>query len=199
MLIGFRKHDEVMGVVGEAPGNVTVIENEAEASVVQAADFDKVAVITQTTLSADETDKVLRILRKRFPSLIMPPQSDICYATTNRQSAVKQLAGRVRTILVLGSKNSSNSNRLAEVARAQGATVCLIDSLPDLDTIPMDDVLEIGLTAGASTPDSFVNEVISVLKQRGFMATEELVFAEENVHFPMPPQLRGKKAPDRSS
>lgn len=193
LLIGFRKHDEVIGVVGEAPQHVVVVENEAEAEVVGVADSSRVAVITQTTLSADETDKVMRVLRTRFPSLVRPTQSDICYATTNRQNAVMELAGRVKTILVLGSKNSSNSNRLVEVARAKGAAVHLIDSLPDLDAVAMDEIREIGLTAGASTPDSFVNDVVNILKQHGFTEIDEHVFAEEDVHFPLPPQLRGRK------
>ncbi|MBA4388276.1 MAG: 4-hydroxy-3-methylbut-2-enyl diphosphate reductase [Verrucomicrobia bacterium] len=190
ILIGFRKHDEVVGVVGEAPSHVVVAENADEAARLSVKDPEKIAVITQTTLSADETSKVHTVLKSRFPKLVTPAQSDICYATTNRQNAVMALADRVRTILVLGSRNSSNSNRLVEVARTRGAAVHLIDSMPDLDTVPLDGLDEIGLTAGASTPDSFIREVTAQLKRLGYARIEVMQVATENIHFPLPPQLK---------
>lgn len=190
ILIGHRNHDEVIGVVGEAPQNVVVVENADEARKVTVSNAARIAVITQTTLSEAETAKVYEELRLRFPALVTPAQTDICYATTNRQKAVRRLAGRVKHILVLGSKSSSNTNRLVEVARAQGALVHLIDSLPDLESVSFSAELEIGITAGASTPDSFIQQAITYLKKHGFETIEELSVATENVRFPLPINLQ---------
>jgi 4-hydroxy-3-methylbut-2-enyl diphosphate reductase len=189
-LIGHRRHDEVIGVAGEAPDRVVVIESEAEAAAFLPADPGRVAVITQTTLSQGETDRILAVLRSRFPKLVTPSKKDICYATTNRQEAVKQLAHRAPFILVLGSENSSNSRRLVEVAVANGAESHLLNNHEALATIPLDGLAEIGLTAGASTPEAFIAEILEALRTRGFDRVEELEAVQENIHFALPHALR---------
>jgi len=153
-------------------------------------DPDKVAVITQTTLSVDETARVMEALRSRFPNLRTPHDGDICFATTNRQQAVKQLARKARLILVLGSQNSSNSRRLVEVARASGAEAFLVSSLVSLRKVPLADAAAIGLTAGASTPEDFIRKVLDTLGELGFDDVEEMVAAEEDMHLPLPRELR---------
>jgi len=203
-LIGHRGHDEVVGVAGEAPDRVTVIESEPEAEAFQPADPERVAVVTQTTLSQAETDRVLEALRRRFPNLRTPPQPDICFATVHRQEAVRRLAQRVARILVLGSANSSNSRRLAEVAAASGAAAHLVSRLEALDALPLNEAC-IGLTAGASTPESFLAESLARLRERGFTRVEELPAAHDEIRFELPPALRphapcppaGQTAPTR--
>ncbi|MFO7534098.1 MAG: 4-hydroxy-3-methylbut-2-enyl diphosphate reductase [Kiritimatiellia bacterium] len=189
-LIGHRRHDEVVGVAGEAPERVVVIENEEESAAFMPADPERVAVITQTTLSQAETDRVLNVLKSRFPHLRTPSKKDICYATTNRQEAVKQLAKRVDLILVLGSENSSNSRRLAEVAVTNGAEAHLLSSPETVDAIPLDNRSAIGLTAGASTPEAFIAEILSRLREKGFDRVEEMDVVHEDIHFALPPALR---------
>ncbi len=189
-LIGHRGHDEVIGVAGEAPGRVTVIENAAEAEAFAPADPARVAVVTQTTLSAAEAELVLQVLRRRFPGLRTPDTRDICYATTNRQEAVRLLAQRVGCILVLGARNSSNTRRLAEVARAAGAEAHLVSESEDLPADVLDRSDAVGLTAGASTPESFIAEILALLARWGFERTETLEAARETVAFALPPALR---------
>jgi len=166
-LVGHREHEEVLGVVGEAPESVLVIENPAEAEAVQVPEGSKTALVTQTTLSVDDTEKTVSVLRRRFPELASLPQSDICVAVRNRQQAVRKLASEVDRILVLGAQNSSNSARLVEVAEAAGATAHLISSIEQLDDLNWQNVEAVGITAGASTPDSFMQNVINKLNQQG--------------------------------
>lgn len=189
-LIGHRRHDEVIGVAGEAPDRVVVIENEAEAAALLPADPDRLAVITQTTLSQEETDRILAVLRSRFPRLVTPPKKDICYATANRQEAVRQLARRVPFILVLGAANSSNSRRLVEVAVANGAEAHLVSEPAELDAIPLAGRETIGLTAGASTPEPFIAAILDRLRGQGFDRVEEMEVVHETIHFALPPSLR---------
>jgi 4-hydroxy-3-methylbut-2-enyl diphosphate reductase len=189
-LIGHRRHDEVIGVAGEAPDRVVIIENEAEAAALQPADPDRLAVITQTTLSQEETDRILAVLRSRFPRLVTPPKKDICYATANRQEAVRQLARRVPFILVLGAANSSNSRRLVEVAVANGAEARLVSEPAELDVIALAGREIIGLTAGASTPEPFIAGILDRLRGQGFDRVEEMEVVHETIHFALPPSLR---------
>ncbi len=187
LLIGHRRHDEIIGVAGEAPNHVTVVENASEARAVSVHNPERVAVLTQTTLSPDEVATVLDILRERFPALRMPATNDICYATRNRQQAVREAAPRVGAFLVLGSANSSNSNRLVEVARASGCPQAyLAGSVEELAAIPFDTVRHLGLTAGASTPDPVIRSAIEYLKTLGFETVEEYVAVREDLHFSTP-------------
>jgi 4-hydroxy-3-methylbut-2-enyl diphosphate reductase len=189
-LIGHRKHDEVIGVAGEAPDRMTVIENTEEAAALVPPDPERLAVITQTTLSQEETERILDVLKGRFPGLVTPSKKDICYATTNRQEAVKQLARRVPFILVLGSKNSSNSRRLVEVAAANGAEALLVSQLNEVDPGAFAGREAIGLTAGASTPESFISAILALLRGQGFDRVEEMEAVQESIHFALPALLK---------
>jgi 4-hydroxy-3-methylbut-2-enyl diphosphate reductase len=186
ILIGHHTHDEIIGVVGEAPDHVTVVETEADANTVVVPDPDRVAVLTQTTLSTDETARVLELLRARFPRLRVPAEGDICYATRNRQQAVRLFAHQTDSFIVLGARNSSNSLRLVEVAREEGCPATLVAMPSEIDTLPLDNVMTLGLTAGASTPEYGVNETIDRLKRRGFERVETLSVAKEDLHFALP-------------
>lgn len=166
-LVGHRGHDEVCGVVGEAPGHVIVVENPSEAESVQIPTGTAAALVTQTTLSVADTEKTVAVLRRRFPELVTLPQGDICPATLNRQLGAIRLAGQVRRVLVLGARNSSNSRRLVEVACAAGADATLISRIDDLEKLDLQGVDSVGITAGASTPDFFIREVIDYLKKQG--------------------------------
>lgn len=189
-LVGHRNHDEVIGVAGEAPDRVTIIESVADAEAFLPADPARVAVVTQTTLSSEEADRIRAVLRRRFPGLRTPASDDICYATTNRQQAVKALAERVRLILVLGSQNSSNTRRLAEVASAAGVEAILVSRLEDIPAAVLDSQGDIGITAGASTPEPFITLVLKHLVAGGFDRTEHLETVSETTHFHLPPALR---------
>lgn len=189
LLIGHHKHDEIIGVAGEAPGQVTVIATEEDARTVQVPDAGKVAVLTQTTLSVDEVAHVMEILRARFPTLKTPPESDICYATRNRQQAVRLFARLADAVIVLGAENSSNSNRLVEVAKAEGCSAYLASTLETLDAIPLASVKRLGITAGASTPESFVRAAIAHLGKKGFAVMEEMCLIKEDIHFSLPRDL----------
>ena len=189
LLIGHRNHDEIIGVAGEAPGSVMVIEDVEEAEKIDVKDPTKVAVITQTTLSVDETKHIIDLLRRRFPLLETPAGSDICYATQNRQMAVRSVAKKVDAFIVLGTKNSSNSNRLVEVSGAAGCKAFLVSEIQQLQTIPFDEVRIIGLTAGASTPEYFVREAVTCLAKLGFVNVEECNVVDENVRFALPAGL----------
>ena len=190
LLVGHRSHDEIIGVAGEAPDRVTVVENEDEASRVEVPDPSKVAVMTQTTISLEDAAHVLSVLRKRFPDLRTPPQSDICYATRNRQQAVREVAPRAGAFIVLGARNSSNSNRLVEMAKANGCPAYLVSAAVELDSLPLDAVQALGLTAGASTPEYVVHEAIERLKTRGFTRVEEIAVVKEDLHFSLPSGLK---------
>lgn len=190
LLIGDRGHDEIIGVASEAPDHVTVVEDEQEARTVTVPDAAKVAVMTQTTLNVDDVAHLLTILRQRFPAMKTPAEMDICYATRNRQQAVRQVAKRVDAFIILGAENSSNSNRLAEVARSTGCAAYLISSINRLADLDLDAIQTLGLTAGASTPEHFVHEAIAHLKGRGFGQVEEFAETKEDIHFALPKGLR---------
>ncbi len=190
LLIGNREHDEVSGVRGEAPDHVTVIGTRDEAAVVPVPDTRRVAAITQTTLNVGDTQGVLDCLRRRFPDLRTTPSSDICFATHHRQQSAREIARLTGMVLVLGSENSSNSNRLVEVCREEGATAALISCEHDIERIESEPLEMMGLTAGASTPDSFVRNILARLRRKGFTDIVEHVTVRENVHFPLPRALR---------
>lgn len=190
LLIGHHSHDEIIGVAGESPDQVIVIATEEDARAVPVPDSEKLVVLTQTTLSLDEVAHVMAILRARFPALKTPPDSDICYATKNRQQAIRLFAKQADAIIVLGAENSSNSNRLVEVARAEGCSAQLVSKLEELDAIPLDKIYVLGISAGASTPEYFVQDAVARLKGRGFNQVSEQVLVKENIHFPLPKEFR---------
>lgn len=188
--IGHRHHEEVAGVAGEAPEHVRIVENAEEAEALKVPDGVPVAVVTQTTLGAAQVDAVLAVLRRRFPGLMMPSSTDVCYATRNRQQAVDRLARACRRVLVLGSPNSSNSQRLTETARAAGAEAMLISEPAQLAALDWRDVETLGLTSGASTPESFLDETVTLLQARyGFPEPDVLTAVEEDSHVFKKPAL----------
>jgi len=189
VLVGHEGHDEVVGTMGHAPEHIHLIGSAEEAETLEVSDPDRVAVITQTTLSLDDTSTVVDVLRRRFPDIEAPTRDDICYATQNRQLAVKAMARRVPAILVIGSKNSSNSNRLAEVAQAAGARAYLIDDISQIDPTWLDGVESLGITAGASAPEYLVDEVVQFFRAQGVTDIEEIEAVTEEVSFALPPEL----------
>ncbi len=195
ILVGHQGHDEVVGTMGHAPDHILLIGSVADAENLPVSQPDRVAVITQTTLSLDDTSVVMEALRRRFPSIKAPARDDICYATQNRQLAVKAIARRVPVILVIGSKNSSNSNRLAEVARDQGAQAYLIDDISQIDPAWLEGVECLGITAGASAPEHLVEEVVDYFQAQGATEIEEVEAVTEEVNFALPPELVGDRAP----
>ena len=194
ILIGHESHDEIVGTSGEAPERIRIVADVADARAVDIPDPDKVIVLTQTTLSVDDTREVIDVLKERFPRMITPPKEDICYATQNRQDAVKQLAGEVELILVIGSRNSENSNQLCKVARARGTTAYLIDDHHAIDPSWLAGVKRVGITSGASAPERLVQETADFFKRQGAEITY-LGFAEENIHFALPPELDSENLP----
>lgn len=191
LLVGHSDHDEVVGTRGEAPDQVIVVEDVAQAEVVEVPDPENVALTTQTTLSLDDTAAIVAVLRRRFPALSMPGSSDICYATQNRQDAVKgAVAGGAELVLVVGSQNSSNSQRLVEVARAGGADSYLIDGVQDLDPSWLDGRPRVALTAGASAPELLVRDVAAALEGMGYLRGGEEEPTREGVVFALPPGVR---------
>jgi 4-hydroxy-3-methylbut-2-enyl diphosphate reductase len=189
VLIGHRDHDEVIGTLGEAPMVTQVVGSPAEVASLTVPDPDRVAYLTQTTLSLDETKDIIAALRKKFPNMTGPHAQDICYATENRQVAVKQVASDADLLLVVGSDNSSNSNRLVEVARNLGTSSHLIDSYRDIKPDWLEGVKTIALTAGASAPECLVEEVVKFLGEKGFNNVQELEVMPENVRFGLPPEI----------
>jgi 4-hydroxy-3-methylbut-2-enyl diphosphate reductase len=189
VLVGHQGHDEVIGTMGHAPQHIHLVGSVEEAEALQVADPERVAVITQTTLSVDDTSAIIGTLRDRFPSVIAPARDDICYATQNRQMAVKAIASRAPVILVIGSRNSSNTNRLAEVARAAGARAYLIDDIAQIDPAWLEGIDRIGITAGASAPEYLVQEVVEYFRTRGASNIEEVEAITEEVSFALPPEL----------
>ncbi len=185
VLVGHNGHEEVKGTLGVAPGKVVLVGSVEEAERVQLPDPERVAAVTQTTLSIDDTRDILEILKRRFPKMATPKTDDICYATQNRQNAVKELVQLSEAILVVGSKQSSNANRLVEVARTRGARAFLIDSIADVEPDMLAGVKSLGLTASASSPEWLVEEIIGAFKNRGAQV-ELLSVAKERVHFPLP-------------
>src|SRR3954462_11671756 len=189
ILIGHRDHDEVIGTLGEAPVVTQVVGSPQEVESLTVPDPNRVAYLTQTTLSLDETRDIIAALRSKFPQISGPHAQDICYATENRQVAVKQVASDADLLLVVGSDNSSNSNRLVEVARNLGTTAHLIDSCNDIETEWLKGANTIALTAGASAPECLVEEVVSFLRAKGFSNVQELEVMPENVRFGLPPEI----------
>jgi 4-hydroxy-3-methylbut-2-enyl diphosphate reductase len=191
LLIGHAGHPEVEGTLGQLSGSITLIQNAEEAEKVQVNDPGKIAYVTQTTLSLDDTQEIVAILRRRFPALQSPPTDDICYATSNRQLAVKRLAQRVDLFIVIGAANSSNSNRLVEVARSEGVPAYRIASVDELDDTWFDQVPVVGVSAGASVPEVLVEEVLTYLRERFSAAVEQDSEGfDEAVYFPAPLELR---------
>ena len=189
-LIGHEGHDEVIGTMGEAPDAIVLVEDESEVAALQVADESKLALLTQTTLSVDDANRIISKLRERFPNIESPPKGDICYATQNRQDAVKLLSPDADVVVVVGSQNSSNSLRLKELAVEHGKRGYLVDGPADLNHADFNDSDTVLITAGASAPESVVQETIAWLKDQ-FDATLELATVrEESVEFPLPKPLR---------
>ena len=189
VLIGHEGHEEVVGTMGEAPASITLISAPDEADALELPAEDKVAYLSQTTLSVDETNDVIDRLRARFPVIQGPPREDICYATQNRQTAVKVLAEKADVVLVIGSDNSSNSNRLAEVAAARGARSYLIDDETEIEDAWLEGARTVGITSGASAPEWLVDRVVGWFRARGVDDVEEVRVVEEDVHFALPKEL----------
>ena len=189
VLVGHEDHDEVIGTTGEAPERIVVIDSVAEAERLEVDDPSRVAYLTQTTLSVDDTRAVIDVLRRRFPAIVGPSRDDICYATQNRQAAVKRLSAEVDLVLVLGAANSSNAARLREVAAARGTAAHLINDVRDIDPAWLAGAPRVGITAGASTPEFLVREVVRFLEERGTPSVRELHVVEEDVRFGLPQEL----------
>ena len=191
LLIGHEGHEEVVGTMGEAPEAITLVDGPAHADEVEVATDDKVIWLSQTTLSVDEAIETVDRLRARLPLLVDPPSDDICYATQNRQLAVKDIASRCDVLVVVGSGNSSNSVRLVEVALDAGASASYrVDSAAELQEAWFDDAATVGLTSGASVPEILVDGVLAWLAERGYGDVEEVTSAEERLVFSLPPELR---------
>jgi len=188
MLIGHAGHVEVEGTMGHVPDRVTLVQTEEEAHSVEAPGSAKVAYLTQTTLSVDDVAGILAVLKRRFPDIVGPPKNDICYATQNRQDAVKRMAPEVDAIFVVGAPNSSNSKRLVEVARAAGVPSYLVQTRDDISPRWLDGVETAGVTAGASAPETLVMDIVEALRGRDG-AVEELAGPEERVHFSLPTEF----------
>jgi 4-hydroxy-3-methylbut-2-enyl diphosphate reductase len=189
ILVGHKGHEEVAGTMGEVPGQVQLVGTPEEAERVEVPDPDRVAVVTQTTLGVDDADAIIDVLRRRFPKLFTPSSDDICYATQNRQTAVKSMAHRARLILVLGSDNSSNSQRLREVAEDCGARAYLIDDASEIDPAWLEGVDCVGVTAGASAPEHLVEAVVAYFHRLGVTEVEEVEAVQERVTFAPPAEL----------
>ena len=188
ILVGHEKHDEIVGTSGEAPERIRIVASVQEAQAIDIPDPDKVVVLTQTTLSVDDTREVIEALKEKFPRLITPAKEDICYATQNRQDAVKQLAKEVDLVLVIGSRNSENSNQLCKVARAQGTRAFLIDDYRAIDERWLEGVRRVGITSGASAPERLVEQAAEFFRQQGAQVVH-LGFIEENIHFALPNEI----------
>lgn len=191
LLVGHAGHEEVEGTMGEAPDHITLVQNPEEARTIEVPDAEKLVWISQTTLSVDETMETVEILRKRFPHLQNPPSDDICYATQNRQVAVKKIGPEADLVIVVGSANSSNSVRLVEVALEHGAKAAhRVDFAREIDETWFHDVATVGVTSGASVPENLVQDVLHLLADYGFDTVEEVVTAEEDLIFSLPKELR---------
>ncbi|MFF1300357.1 MULTISPECIES: 4-hydroxy-3-methylbut-2-enyl diphosphate reductase [unclassified Streptomyces] len=191
LLIGHEGHEEVIGTSGEAPDHITLVDGPEDVAKVEVRDESKVVWLSQTTLSVDETMETVEALKEKFPQLISPPSDDICYATQNRQIAVKKLAEDAELVIVVGSKNSSNSIRMVEVALDAGARAAhLVDFASEIDEAWLEGVTTVGLTSGASVPDVLVEEVLEWLGARGYGDVETVRTAEESITFSLPKELR---------
>ena len=204
VLIGHQDHDEVIGTLGEAPDRIFVIASAEEAERLEVSNPSKIAYLTQTTLSVDDTRDVIDALRRKFPKIVGPSRDDICYATQNRQAAVKRLASDVDVLLVIGSANSSNAIRLVEVAQTAGTRAYLINDVGDIRAEWLQDARRIGVTAGASTPEVLVTQTVQALRGQG-VAVREVHVVEEDVRFALPQELarmaeeRGMTLPARTA
>ncbi len=200
VLIGHEGHEEVEGTTGEAPQSIVLVQTAEEVDDLEVSDPERVAFITQTTLSVDETDEIIAALRRKFPAIVSPKSDDICYATTNRQIAVKQLARECDLVLVIGSTNSSNSNRLVEVAREHGAASYLIDNHSQVREEWLEGVETVGITSGASAPEELVEQLVELFRERGAADVSELRTVHEDVRFMLPKEIREalKAAPRQS-
>jgi 4-hydroxy-3-methylbut-2-enyl diphosphate reductase len=190
VLIGHAGHEEVEGTMGEAPEDMVLIETEEDVDRLEVENPDKLAYLTQTTLSVDETRAIINRLRSRFPNVIGPRTDDICYATTNRQAAVKQMAEHCDLVLVIGSRNSSNSNRLVEVARDHGAESYLIDNADQVDEEWLQDARVVGISSGASAPELLVQQLVDFFRARGTKDVSEFDVIHEDVRFMLPKTIR---------
>jgi 4-hydroxy-3-methylbut-2-enyl diphosphate reductase len=190
ILVGHAGHDEVIGTMGEVPDRIQLVGSVAEAEAVQVPDPDRVAVTTQTTLGVEDANVIIDVLRRRFPNLITPASDDICYATQNRQTAVKLLAEEADLVLVLGSDNSSNSRRLREVAEACGAKAFLIDDASEIKPAWLEGVKCVAITAGASAPEYLVQQTVAYFEAMGVEKIEEVMVIDEKVTFLLPPELQ---------
>ncbi len=189
VLVGHRDHEEVEGTQGEAPDVTQVVSTVEEVEALVVPDPDKVAYLTQTTLSLDEAGTMIEALKRKFPNIAGPHAQDICYATENRQTAVKNVAHGADLVLVVGSKNSSNSNRLVEVSKNLGTEGYLIDKADDIQGAWLEGVNRVAVTAGASAPEVLVQEVVQYLTERGYGSAEEVEVMPENVRFGLPPEI----------
>jgi 4-hydroxy-3-methylbut-2-enyl diphosphate reductase len=194
ILIGHEGHDEVIGTMGEAPEAILLVETVADVDRLEVPEQSKLAYLTQTTLSVDDANRIIQRLRERFPRIEGPPKEDICYATQNRQEAVRLLAREAEVVLVLGSQNSSNSQRLRELARETGCRGYLIDGMADIRAEWFDGVETVLVTAGASAPEIVVQECLEFLEEKFAAHIEVRSFRQEDVHFPLPRELRGLNA-----
>ena len=192
VLIGHRDHDEVIGTLGEAPECTVVVNSLAEVDLLEPPDPQRIRYITQTTLSLDETREIVARLKERFPAIQGPRAQDICYATQNRQGAVKAAAARCDLLLVVGSRNSSNSKRLVEVARRAGVRAHLVDDAAEVEAGWLEGAETVGVTAGASAPEHLVQELVWALARHGFARVEELDLGAEDVRFGLPSELGGR-------
>ena len=190
VLIGHAGHEEVEGTMGEAPDNIVLIETEADVDALEVADPDRVAFISQTTLSVDETNTIILKLREKFPNITGPRTDDICYATTNRQMAVRQMARECDLVLVIGSKNSSNSNRLVEVAHDHGADSYLIDNESQVREEWLEGKRVVGISSGASAPEELVQSLVDFFRERGTTDVTEFEVVKEDVRFMLPKEIR---------
>jgi 4-hydroxy-3-methylbut-2-enyl diphosphate reductase len=190
VLIGHAGHEEVEGTMGEAPEHIVLIETEADVDRLEVGDPDRVAYISQTTLSVDETTAIIARLRERFPNIVGPRTDDICYATTNRQAAVRQMAGECDLVLVIGSRNSSNSNRLVEVARDHGAESHLIDNEAQVREEWLEGKRTVGISSGASAPEELVQRLVDFFRARGTDDVSEFEVVQEDVRFMLPKEIR---------
>jgi 4-hydroxy-3-methylbut-2-en-1-yl diphosphate reductase len=192
VLIGHEGHEEVEGTTGEAPDRTVLVQTEADVDALEVEDPNRIAYITQTTLSVDETSSIIARLCEKFPNAVGPKTDDICYATTNRQSAVKELARECDLVLVIGSTNSSNSNRLVEVAREHGAASHLIDNHLQVDEAWLEGVEVVGITSGASAPEELVERLVAYFRERGATDISELRTVDEDVRFMLPGEIRAQ-------
>lgn len=199
ILVGHAGHEEVAGTMGEVPGGIQLVGSVEEAERVEVPDPDRVAVTTQTTLGVDDANIIIDVLRRRFPNLVTPSSDDICYATQNRQTAVKALAKEANLVLVLGSDNSSNSRRLREVAEGAGARSYLIDDASKIDPAWLEGVECVAITAGASAPEHLVQDVVAYFRKMGVEQIEEIESVREQVTFVPPPELAREIANRRAA